>query len=641
VVKMLSEESKKRDPDRVGVNFMISSFLDPVAPPIQGNDPDTGLPLPVPVNEPLSLEGTIIRVVPPLNNLTMAQTLDAIVKVADRPIKFSVEEYAVVFSLKQQEIQPLYNRWYKIDPNTFMQGMQGVQAFDFGATSTGGSGSSSGGGGRSGGGGGSSRGGGGGGGSFGGGGGQNGQGGGNNGSEYVGVSLAGSSRRGHLGGGGLNQGAGNNATGNGPGQGGVRFLTQETQTQTVIDTARQFFIAAGVDLSPPKALFFNDRLGMLMVRATMQELDIVEEAMQVLNMTPPQITIESKFTEISQDDSRALGFDWFIGNTLINNGKIGVQGGTAPSYGYNPLDPLNSPAASPANPSGVFPGPFFGPGFLPPSANDNFLTSGLRNSAPALATVTGILTDPQFRVVIRALENREGVDLISAPKVTTLSSRQTQIKIVNIRYIVVDLDLGQTSSGGFTGGAVAGVGGAGGGAVGSTIQPIAEPFELGPILDVVPYVSADGYTIQMTIIPTIKEFVGYDLESAQLFSAQAQSVGGAGAANPLTTTTPLPIFRLRQVVTSAVIWDGQTVVLGGLITETVNKIKDKVPILGDLPIAGRFFRSESNMTSKKNLVIFVTPTIIDPAGNRVHSEETLPFAQNQFPAQTSVSSVTP
>src|SRR6185436_12569899 len=125
------------------------------------------------------------------------------------------------------------------------------------------------------------------------------------------------------------------------------------------------------------------------------------------------------------------------------------------------------------------------------------------------------------------------------------------------------------------------------GGVGSAIQPIAEPIELGPVLDVVPYISADGYTVQMTIIPTIKEFVGYDLETAKLFSAQAQSVGTA-AASPLPQTTPLPIFRLRQVVTSAIVWDRQTVVLGGLISENVMKTKDKVPVLGDLPLAGRF-----------------------------------------------------
>jgi general secretion pathway protein D len=304
------------------------------------------------------------------------------------------------------------------------------------------------------------------------------------------------------------------------------------------------------------------------------------------------------------------------------NGSVGAQGGSAPSFVGQP---------SPANPNGVFPGPSI-VNAIPPSATDNLITSGLRNSAPAIGTLTGILTDPQFRVVIRALEQRQGVNLLSAPKVTTLSARQAQIKTVRVRYIVTDLDLNQTSAGG-TGNVGTGIT-TGGGGVGSTVQPLAEPFELGPVLDVIPYVSADGYTIQMTIIPTIKEFEGYDLENARLFQAQAQSVGGTDQpGNALTQITPLPIFRLRQVVTSAIVWDGQTIVLGGLLLDETTKFKDKVPMLGDLPFIGRLFRSESTAGKKTSLVIFVTPTIIDPAGNRVHSEEDLPFAQTGVPPQ--------
>ena len=374
-------------------------------------------------------------------------------------------------------------------------------------------------------------------------------------------------------------------------------------------------------LDPPKNVFWNERTGMLMVRATLQDLDIIEQAIQVLNMSPPQVMIEAKFAEINQSDIKALGFDWWVGNALMGDGgKVGVQGGTAPSFG----SPGTS--TSQANPTGIFPTPPIGT-----ATTDGKITSGLRNSAPAVATVTGILTDPQFRVVIRAMEQREGVDVLAAPKVTTLSARQAQIKLVEIRYIVTELDASQTSGGG---GVTTGGISSGGGGIGSIVQPIAEPFELGPVLDVVPYVSADGFTIQMTIIPTVKTFVGYDTQSAQIFATTVQSVGGVAAAAPIVQPTPLPIFRLRQVVTSAIVWDGQTVVLGGLIAEEIQKIKDKVPVIGDLPLVGRLFTSESFDSKKKNLVIFVTPTIIDPAGNRVHSEEEMPFAQGAAPPQT-------
>jgi general secretion pathway protein D len=156
-----------------------------------------------------------------------------------------------------------------------------------------------------------------------------------------------------------------------------------------------------------------------------------------------------------------------------------------------------------------------------------------------------------------------------------------------------------------------------------TIQPTTVPVPIGPTLDVIPHVSSDGYTIEMNLLPTVTEFLGYD------DPGQFRAVVGT-----LAAPVPLPRFRIRQVVTSSIVWDGQTVVLGGLISEAVAKRKDKVPVLGDLPLVGRLFRSEAKSSSKKNLVIFVTPTIVDPAGNRVHDDDSLPYDPNRLPAQS-------
>jgi general secretion pathway protein D len=248
-----------------------------------------------------------------------------------------------------------------------------------------------------------------------------------------------------------------------------------------------------------------------------------------------------------------------------------------------------------------------------------------------VATFTGILTDPQFRVVIRALEQRDGTDLLSAPKITTLSGRQAHMEAVEPRSIVVG---NQTQFA--TGGGALGAGGVGavGGGIGAGIQPAVSLVPLGPMLDVVPYVSADGYSIQMTIIPQIVEFRGYDQETARQF-VPTVIIGGGGSnpSVPVTGQLPLPIFRARTAVTSCIVWDGQTVVLGGLLSEDVTKHRDKVPVLGDLPFFGRLFRSESNKTEKKNLMIFVTPRIIDPAGNPVHTMANLPYDPNVIPPQ--------
>ncbi len=172
-----------------------------------------------------------------------------------------------------------------------------------------------------------------------------------------------------------------------------------------------------------------------------------------------------------------------------------------------------------------------------------------------------------------------------------------------------------------------------------TISYPTETLPFGPTLDVIPYVSADGFTVQMTIIPTLAEFLGYD--DPGKFVPQAQAVSGTSIGVPITGQLPLPHFRVRQVSANVIVWDGQTVVLGGLITEDVTKVKDKVPFLGDLPIVGRLFRSESSSTKKKNLVIFVTPKIIDAAGNPYHTEDEMPFGPNGIPAQTPMAMAPP
>jgi general secretion pathway protein D len=191
----------------------------------------------------------------------------------------------------------------------------------------------------------------------------------------------------------------------------------------------------------------------LFVRATLRDLDIIEGALQALNITPPQVTIETRIAEISQRDNKAVGFDWYLGNVLIGDGKAGVQGGTAPSF---------ADGSSTANPEGTFPNPP-----IARQQTDSLITSGLRNNAsiPTVATLSGILTDPQFRLVIRALEQREGVDLLSAPKVTTLSGRQARISIEDTQTIIIGFNVqGLGGGGGVVGGGGGGVvgGGAGG-----------------------------------------------------------------------------------------------------------------------------------------------------------------------------------
>jgi general secretion pathway protein D len=354
----------------------------------------------------------------------------------------------------------------------------------------------------------------------------------------------------------------------------------------------------------------------------------------MLNQTPPQVSIEAKFVDLSQEDAKGLGFNWYLGNTLMNNGAIGVQGGTAPSF---------QGPSSEANPSGIFPGGGTlipgtstytpGPGATGASSSDGNLTPNtlLRQAynttggtLPTIGTITGIMTDPQFRVAINAIEQRTGSDLLSAPRVTTESGRQAHLAAQDLVNIVTQASV--TESTATTGGLVGGAG-----VSAPSVNYSTSFVPLGPSLDVIPSVSADGFSIQMALLPTYLEFLQYD--NPGQFIPQAQGAAGSTLGVPITAQLPLPHFRIRTVATTCDVWDGQTVVLGGLISETISKTHDKVPMLGDLPFFGKLFQSSGSDSTKENLLIFVTPTMIDPAGNPVHTDADLPFARTGVPPQ--------
>jgi general secretion pathway protein D len=136
-----------------------------------------------------------------------------------------------------------------------------------------------------------------------------------------------------------------------------------------------------------------------------------------------------------------------LGNTLMNGGAMGMQGGTAPSFAGLP---------STANPAGSFPGNAASGTAIGASAADQLITGGLRNPQNTLFTFTGILTDPQFRVVIKALEQRSGVEMLSEPEVTVISGRQAQMKATEVKTVIIEYSFDQNV------GNVGGVGGGGG-----------------------------------------------------------------------------------------------------------------------------------------------------------------------------------
>jgi general secretion pathway protein D len=205
--------------------------------------------------------------------------------------------------------------------------------------------------------------------------------------------------------------------------------------------ARDFFTTLGVDLTPPKSIFFNDRLGLLFVRATPQDLDIIENAIQALNQVAPEVHIKTRFIQVNQNDSAGLGFDWYLGQFNMGNSVV-ASGGNQGSL-YVP--------ASAANPSSSFPGNTFNGTTIPATVQS--LTSGLNTAGagPAIASITGILTNPNFQVVLHALEQRQGTEELAAPEVTTTSGRQTEMKSTQVITVITGFNFQQGASATTTG----------------------------------------------------------------------------------------------------------------------------------------------------------------------------------------------
>ena len=398
------------------------------------------------------------------------------------------------------------------------------------------------------------------------------------------------------------------ATGGGGGGGAVNNTALGQQIQAYFQ---------GLGITAPQ-VFINPSNGQLLVRAPLADLDLIEQAIEILNTSPEQLYIEAKFAEIEFNDGESLGFDWYLGNDTMLGDKIVHGAGPHPTF-------IGKPTKD--NPSGFFPypGTLAGNTFIPsqysilPSPNEGRLTSSFKGYGNPLWTFTGIMTDPQFRMVINAISQQEGAELLSAPRILAISGQQAQIQVQDQRNIVTGVV--PTFTPGAGGGGFGGAGGAGGG----TVAPQVSPQQMGPSLSVLPYVNSDGYTIEMSLVPQITEFLGYE-EST--FEAAVFAAGG----NVVRSAVPMPRIRTRTLNVNCVVWDQTVLALGGLIAETVQTTRDKVPYLGDLPFVGRLFRGKGRNSKKKNMVIYVKPTIIDPAGRKKNNPNQLPFVRTPAPS---------
>jgi general secretion pathway protein D len=359
----------------------------------------------------------------------------------------------------------------------------------------------------------------------------------------------------------------------------------------------------------------------LIVRNTQPNLDAVESFVDsLLKKVPQMISISTKFVEVSQKNTDELGFDWLVGAFNVNNGIFaagGTSGNSKPTVATKVTNgdyPFLLPGTTiPIGQNPVTVGNRSGSAAITPDSIDGQIqkTAGQGAQAgPGIFSLTGVFTDPQFQLVIRALSQKKGVDLMSAPSVTTRSGQRASVEVVREFIYPTEFNppqipttVGSTNGTGFGGGTTA-IPVTPTTPTAFTMRPVGVKMEVDPVL------GPDGYTIDLNLAPEVTEFDGF-----------------INYGTPITNGTSVltdnvinqPIFSVRKIQTAVTVWDGQTVVMGGLIREDVQDVQDKVPILGDLPLVGRLFQTKAQDHFKRNLMVFVTAKLIDPSGQAIRN----------------------
>ena len=307
-----------------------------------------------------------------------------------------------------------------------------------------------------------------------------------------------------------------------------------------------------------------ERSGALIVTNTFPNLRIVEDILKSFDVSPLQVMIEARFVEVGETALKELGLEWKL-STAWGIDRVSGKG--------NKLQFDKGQVSK-----------------FPKLGSHKFvdeITGATKDSLGSIdLTLSGILTTPEFEAVLHAIEQHESSNLLSSPKITTINGQAAVIKIVR-EYIYPTAY--KTTAAEYNAAGVK--------VKDATSTP--EKFvtrDAGILLKVIPRVGMDKKMINLTIIPEVSELADwYDYGTAE-------------------TPYKQPFFDSRKCITSIVVNDGDTVVLGGLIKENTVHIKDKIPLLGDIPVLGALFRREYDRTDKTNLLIFVTAHILGPSG---------------------------
>jgi general secretion pathway protein D len=329
-----------------------------------------------------------------------------------------------------------------------------------------------------------------------------------------------------------------------------------------------------------------------------------------------QVEIEAKFMDVQQGNLEELGVKWGVqqvggqttGFAFGSGGTttgLDINGDVIAAVSRNTTSQtreLNGAFGSSATGGAILIN-----GLAAASTGVPLIPGGvnLGSGAGDVLSLISVVDDFTVSANLRAISQKQGTDLLSAPKVTVLSGNRATITVAQeLRYPQsygdIESEVGSTTS-------------TGGGSAGVTITAgTPEDFtsrNIGVELAVTPTVEEDEYSISLELNPRVTEFEGF-VEfggSSVAITANRDIIIPSGFYSP--------IFSTREINTKVTVWDGATLVMGGLTREEVKRVDDKVPVLGDIPFIGRAFRSKGESSSKRNLLVFVTANLVSPGGS--------------------------
>ncbi|MCH7959770.1 MAG: hypothetical protein IID08_06550, partial [Candidatus Hydrogenedentes bacterium] len=407
---------------------------------------------------------------------------------------------------------------------------------------------------------------------------------------------------GGLGGGGGRGGGGRGGGGGGfGGSGGFQIPIGSSGT---IDGEPQFMyilrslipdILEPITQRPMSFMRYMLTTNQLIVHNTPTNLKKLEEQLAHLDETPKQVAIEAKFLTIQVSDLDKQGFRWDSSLSDLNNRSrnSSILNGNYPFDINGDGIPENIPLG--LNPDGS-------------NVINNTITQGILSAVtspgPAGAfSLTGIITDNSdgdvLQVTFDYLNSLRESELLSAPRVTTMNQKPAVIADIREEFFVTNIETSIEST---TAGTL------GGGAITSISRDIQiSSFIFGITLSVTPQIAGTDQ-VRMWLNPQVITKLGEQVIENSFFVA--------GITEPITDTVILPLTLTQSIWTNVIVSDGDTLVLGGLVTDTTVKNEEKLPYLSNIPVIGFFFKGKSREISQSSLLIFVTPDIIDTTGAR-------------------------